>query len=81
MTLPKGTEVAFRIREALCPTAVEVADQITPELEIRGQVVFLSDAGTAKDHFAIVEVEGLTMPVIVPVSKVRHTREKKSAVA
>jgi hypothetical protein len=76
LTLPSGTKVAFRLREAMCPTASEVADQITPDLEIRGQVVFLSDSGESKDHFAIVEVEGLATPVIVPVSKIRHEPSK-----
>ena len=80
--LPNGTQVAFRLREAICPTTAEVAEQITPDLEICGQVVFLSDSGDSKDHYAIVEVVGLATPVIVPVSRIRHAaREAESAVA
>lgn len=77
-----GMRVAFRLCEAICPTTAEVAEQITPDLEIRGQVVFLSDSGDSKDHYAIVEVVGLATPVIVPVSRIRHAaREAESAVA
>ena len=80
--LPNGTQVSFRLKEALCPTTAEVAEQITPDLVIRGNVVFLSDSGDSKDHFAIVEVEGLATPVIVPVSRIRHAeRETRPAVA
>ena len=80
--LPTGTLVRFQLKEAVCPTAAEVAEQITPDLEIRGSVVFLSDSGDSKDHFAIVEVEGLATPVIVPVSRIRHAAgELEPAVA
>lgn len=66
-----GAEVSFKLGETVCPDLEQVLTQITPELELSGRVVFFSDYGEHKDHFAIVDVGGLLSPVIVPVSQLR----------
>ncbi len=66
--LISGRSVAFRLRDAACPDFAEAVRAIGPDLQVIGQVVFLSDGGDRKDHFAVVEVEGIHTPLIVPVA-------------
>ncbi len=62
-----GARVAFRLSDAVCPEFEQVVAQIGPELEVAGEVVLFSDRGSDKNFFAIVQVEGLAAPLIVPV--------------
>ena len=61
----------FRLADVICPGRQQVQRQITPELEVLGEVVFLSDRGHEPDRFAIIEVEGIFSPLIVPVERLR----------
>ena len=68
--------VCFFIRDAYLPEPPEVLQALTPETEIVGVVVALSDEGTKQDVFATVEING-THHVVVPVSKLRHVAVEK----
>ncbi len=46
---------------------------MTPELKVDGEVVFMSDRGEQPDHFAIVSVEGILSPLIVPTENLRSS--------
>lgn len=64
-----GSRVAFRIADARCPAFEQIIAQIGPDLTVSGEVVLLSDSGSDKDHFVIVNVDGINAPLIVPVKK------------
>ena len=51
----------------MCPELEEVCKRIDSKLEVEGRIVFLSDYGHLRRHFAIVQVEGTHVPLIVPV--------------
>ena len=69
--LTSGSEVEFRLTSVVCPDMHTLFEQMTEERQVRGRIVFLSDYGQLRDHFAIIEVEGIIGPVIVPVSKLK----------
>jgi hypothetical protein len=70
-----GTTVRFRLRDVVCPDLDRLISNIGPELALQGEIVFLSDHGDERDHFAIIELEGMSAPVIVPLSMVTHPTE------
>ncbi|UCG17605.1 MAG: hypothetical protein JSV19_06145 [Phycisphaerales bacterium] len=66
-----GQTVSFTLRDVICPDLVALFEHIGPELLVSGQVACLSDSGQEKDHFAIVDIEGIYTPLIVPVAQLR----------
>jgi len=69
-----GAHVRFRLKNVVCPNSQRVVENVTDDLELNGTVVFLSDAGEKKDHYAIVEVNGIVSPLIVPTKRVELCR-------
>jgi hypothetical protein len=67
--IQSGSCVSFRLGDAICPGFAQIASQIGPEVTVCGEVAFFSDRGREKGHFAIITVDGLATPLIVPVSK------------
>ena len=65
-----GSQVRFKLADVVCPEPEQVIDKLTETLEVTGKVVFLSDSGEEKDQFAIVEVNGVMCPLIVPVDEI-----------
>jgi hypothetical protein len=65
----KGNSCRFRLADVICPDRQQVLNQITPDLEVTGQVTLLSDAGEVPAQFAVIEVPGIAAPLIVPVAK------------
>ena len=43
----------------------------TEEDLLQGKVIDISDSGTQQEAFAVVEVEGLDQPVVVPMNRIR----------
>ena len=66
----------FRLSDAVCPDMHQILRQVTPEVELCGEVLFLSDSGEQKDRFAIMEVKGIALPLVVPLE--RLVRESPS---
>ena len=64
-----GSEVSFRLRDAIMPDLGRILEEITPELRVAGEVVFLSDNGSDQGQFAIVSLGGTMSPLIVPVDR------------
>ncbi|HRX84035.1 MAG TPA: hypothetical protein P5572_03345 [Phycisphaerae bacterium] len=77
-SIQPGTVAAFAIGDVLCPHAGEVMQHAGPELRVRGRVLYFSDGGTARDHFAIVEVDGIHTPLIVPVANLQVERHAET---
>jgi hypothetical protein len=67
--LQSGSCVSFRLGDAICPGFGQIASQIGPDARVCGEVAFFSDRGRDKGHFAIITVEGVAAPLIVPVAK------------
>jgi hypothetical protein len=80
--LSVGNGVTFRLRYVECPDLAPLFEHVGPDLRVVGQVVCLSDSGERKDHFAIVDVEGMYTPLIVPAARLRPaTRPARRAAA
>jgi hypothetical protein len=63
----RGKSCRFKLEDVICPERERVLLQVTPDLEVEGEILFLSDEGRKPDRFAIIEVAGILSPLIVPV--------------
>lgn len=61
--------VSFRIRDVYLPDPRQVLLEMHGNDLVKGRVADLSDHGTQREAFAVIEVEGLSQPVIVPVDR------------
>ncbi len=66
-----GASVAFRLKDALCPDFGQIICQLGPDVEVCGEVAYLSDRGQETSYFAIVAVSGIDTPLIVPIAKLQ----------
>lgn len=66
-----GNVINFSLESVVCPDFTQIVDKITRCLEISGRIIFLSDAGEKADHFAVVQVDGVMSPLIVPVDCIK----------
>ena len=71
VSVEPGECVRFALGKVICPGIDELCRQIGSDLEIEGQIVFLSDYGKLRQHFAIVQVKGIHIPLIVPVENLK----------
>lgn len=62
----QGRRVQFRILDVRVPEATEVLVRLHGQDPLHGQVTDFTDSGTASEPFAVVEVEELGQPVVVP---------------
>jgi len=67
--LHSGTMVRFRLGSVVCPDQKQVLSSLSGLVELTGNVVLVSDYGRRKDHFAILDVEGVSGPLIVRVDE------------
>lgn len=65
--------VRFRIRDVYLPDPQELLTELYGNELLKGKVVDLSNSGTEEGMFAVVEVEGVQNPVIVPVKRILGT--------
>ncbi|GJM26955.1 MAG: hypothetical protein DHS20C16_33700 [Phycisphaerae bacterium] len=72
----QGATASFAIGDVVCPDATRTLEQVGPELTIRGQITMLSDHGTEKSAFAVIQVEGIHSPLIVPVDRLQLESSK-----
>src|SRR5262245_35900339 len=77
--LKSGTKCRFRLADVICPDKKQIIDQITPELAVSGEIVLFSDGGNEPEQYAIIEVEGIGAPLIVPVARLQASQELQSA--
>lgn len=70
-----GAKVTFRLNEVICPEVADVLRQVTPDLQVSGEISYFSDCGEREKHFAIVDVTGVASPLIVPVSRLEAVEE------
>ena len=69
----------FKLKDVFFPESADVMSKATPELKLKGKVIDFSDSGKSKREFAILEVEGIQGPVVVPVEKLKSIWEEDEA--
>ena len=67
------TWVKFRISDIYNPEPTQVLMELHGEDFLEGKVIDVSDSGGHEEQYAVVEVEGLTQPVVVPVKYIRES--------
>jgi hypothetical protein len=72
-----GQTLRFRLCDVYAPGLSDLFNQITPELELQGRISFLSDGGDDQNSYAVVEVPGILMPLIIPASCVETIAESE----
>ncbi|GMU20292.1 MAG: hypothetical protein AMXMBFR13_03890 [Phycisphaerae bacterium] len=77
--IERGRTYRFRLGDVICPDQDQALAQVTPDLEITGNVVFLSDLGEQARRFAVLEVKGLFSPLVVPIERLRPLAEEDEA--
>lgn len=68
----RNTCVIFRICDVYVPEPVQILMELHGKNQLKGKVIDVSDAGFQEEAYAVVEVEGLSQPVVVPVKHVRE---------
>jgi len=70
-----GSIASFNVADVVCPDLLQITNQIGPELEVSGEVDYLSDGGDPSRKFAVINVPGIYAPLIVPVECLRTRGE------
>jgi hypothetical protein len=63
--------VNFRIRDAYVPEPVQILMELHGEDLLQGKIIDMSDSGSQDEQFAVVEVERLSQPVVVPMKHLK----------
>lgn len=74
-------EVTFKLDDVLCPEQNVIMAHLGSGVEVVGRVQFLSDGGSRKKEFAIVEVPGISVPLVVPRDRLRVLRGRNAGEA
>ena len=69
--LKPGLTVQFRLGDIHLPAIAEILNRMTEDTELQGSITLLSDAGDQRAAFAVVDVKGVLMPIIVPVAALK----------
>ena len=64
------TRVHFRIRDVYLPDPHDVVFKIHADDVLEGKIVDMSDGGTADATYAVIEVDGINQPLIVPLDRI-----------
>ncbi len=62
--------VHFRVGDVFIPEPQSVLAELYGEDLLQGRVLDLSDSGARREAFAVVRVDGVTRPVVVPVDRI-----------
>jgi hypothetical protein len=63
--------VNFQISDIYIPDPSQILNELHGKDLLQGKVIDVSDSGTQQEAFAVVEVEGLKQPVVVPMNRIR----------
>ena len=63
--------VNFKIRDVYVPDPAQILMKLHGDDLLQGKIIDSSDSGLQQDAFAVVEVEGLSQPVVVPMNRIR----------
>lgn len=62
--------VKFRKRDVFWPEATEMLLDLHGDDPLEGTIVALSDSGSERDAYAVIEVDGIARPLMVPIDHV-----------
>jgi hypothetical protein len=63
--------VHFKIGDVYYPEPAKILRELHGEDLLQGKVLDMSDGGRNQGEFVVVEVEGLSEPVVVPVERLK----------
>ncbi len=69
-------KITFKLADVVFPELETIFANMTEEIEVIGRVTFISDGGNEEEKFAIIDVPGITIPVIVPKDKITQLMEE-----
>lgn len=67
----RNSWVNFRICDAYVPEPLHILMELHGDDLLHGKIIDVSDSGGQDEQFAVVEVERLAQPVVVPMKHVR----------
>jgi hypothetical protein len=62
--------VRFKISDVYMPDPLILLYQLHGSDQLQGRVIDMSDSGTQKEAFAVIEVEGIDQLIVVPVKNI-----------
>lgn len=65
--------VNFQINDIYIPDPGQILNELHGNDLLQGRVIDMSDGGTELEAFAVVEVDGLKQPVIVPMNCIKSS--------
>ena len=63
--------VNFKIKDVYVPEPGQILLELHGDDLLQGKIIDSSDSGFQKNAFAVVEVEGLDQPVVVPMDRIK----------
>jgi hypothetical protein len=63
--------VTFKIKDVYVPDAAQILMELHGDDLLQGRIIDASDSGFQQDAFAVVEVEGLAEPIVVPMNSIK----------
>jgi hypothetical protein len=66
--------VQFRIDDVYVPEPVQILMELHGKELLQGKIIDVSNADSPEEAFAVVEVEGLSQPVVVPMKHIKEMR-------
>jgi len=69
----RDTWVHFRISDVYIPEPAQILMQLHGKDLLQGKIIDLSDSDGQQDAYAVVEVDGISQPVVVAMKHVKGT--------
>ena len=63
--------VNFKIKDVYVPEPGQILLELHGDDLLQGKIIDSSDSGFQQNAFAVVEVEGLAQPVVVPMNRIK----------
>ena len=63
--------VNFKIKDVYVPDPAQILMELHGNDLLQGKIIDASDSGFQQDAFAVVEVEGLAQPLVVPMNRIK----------
>jgi hypothetical protein len=68
--------VQFRINDVYVPEPAQILMELHGKDVLRGEIIDVSDSENQDEPFAVVEVEGLSQPVVVAMKHLQEIRRE-----
>ena len=62
--------VNFKIKDVYVPDPAQICLELHGDDLLQGEIIDVSDSGFQKNVFAVVKVEGLAQPLVVPMDRI-----------